>query len=214
MVHFQNDNNTRSNTSTHQIHWLVRWNRRFSLCNPKRSHQCRADSQARLYKKLTKTVNMLYQANFISCRMATLPKLAQKAYQGLTMFLLDSLSAIQYYRSNERLWRWPEAHCFSILPRIWEAKKPAALPEKKLLVGHNGGKTINITRNIERAWLPCWLQSFQRPWFRPSTKENQFCCRFPQSSLLIGLKTKIPMKPLSEILENDGEVSYYAFSGT
>jgi len=103
---------------------------------------------------------------------------------------------------------------FFNIAKILEVKKPAAfiLENVKLLVGHDGGKTIKrIMETLKELGYYADYRVFNALDFGlPQKRERIFIVGFRDPVCFDWPKNKIPMKPLSEILENNVEESYFA----
>lgn len=103
---------------------------------------------------------------------------------------------------------------FFNIAKILEVKKPAAfiLENVKLLVGHDSGKTIKrIMETLKELGYHADYRVFNALDFGlPQKRERIFIVGFRDPVCFDWPKNKIPMKPLSEILEKDVEDSYYA----
>lgn len=103
---------------------------------------------------------------------------------------------------------------FFNIARILEVKKPAAfvLENVKLLVGHDNGKTIKrIMETLKELGYQADYRVFNALDFGlPQKRERIFIVGFRGPVFFDWPKSKIPMKPLSEILEKNVEAHYYA----
>jgi DNA (cytosine-5)-methyltransferase 1 len=103
---------------------------------------------------------------------------------------------------------------FFNIARILEVKKPSVfvLENVKLLVGHDGGKTIKrIMETLKELGYHVTFKVFNALDFGlPQKRERIFIVGFRNPVCFDWPKQKIPMKPLSEILESDVPESYYA----
>ncbi len=103
---------------------------------------------------------------------------------------------------------------FFNIAKILEVKKPDAfvLENVKLLVGHDGGKTIKrIMETLKELGYHADYRVFNALDFGlPQKRERIFIVGFRNPVCFNWPKDKTPMKPLSEILETDVEDSYYA----
>ena len=103
---------------------------------------------------------------------------------------------------------------FFNIAKILEIKKPAAfvLENVKLLVGHNNGKTIKrIMETLKQLGYHADFRVFNALDFGlPQKRERVFIVGFRSPVCFDWPKHKIPMKPLSEILETNVPDSYFA----
>lgn len=103
---------------------------------------------------------------------------------------------------------------FFNIARILEIKKPAVfvLENVKLLVGHNNGKTIKrIMETLKGLGYHADYRVLNALHFGlPQKRERIFIVGFRNPVCFDWPKHKIPMKPLSEILENDVPAHYFA----
>lgn len=103
---------------------------------------------------------------------------------------------------------------FFNIAKILEAKKPNAfvLENVKLLIGHDKGKTIKvIMRTLEDLGYHAAYRVFNALDFGlPQKRERIFIVGFRTPVYFDWPKNKIPMKPLSEVLETNVEKSYFA----
>jgi DNA (cytosine-5)-methyltransferase 1 len=103
---------------------------------------------------------------------------------------------------------------FFNIARILEIKKPSffVLENVKLLVGHDGGKTIKrIMQTLKELGYHAAFKVFNALDFGlPQKRERIFIVGFRNPVCFDWPKQKVPMKPLSEILEIDVPEYYYA----
>ncbi len=103
---------------------------------------------------------------------------------------------------------------FFEIARILQKKKPKAfvLENVKLLVGHNGGKTIaQIMEILRKLGYHADYRVYNAIHFGlPQKRERVFIVGFKDHCLFNWPEGKIPMTPLSEILEKDIPKKYYA----
>ncbi|MFH1672753.1 MAG: DNA (cytosine-5-)-methyltransferase [Pseudomonadota bacterium] len=103
---------------------------------------------------------------------------------------------------------------FFEIAKILAAKNPTAfvLENVKLLVGHNKGKTIKrIMGTLKELGYHATYQVFNAIDFGlPQKRERVFIVGFQEPCFFDWPKEKIPMKPLSEILEKNVPEQYYA----
>jgi len=103
---------------------------------------------------------------------------------------------------------------FFNIARILEVKRPSVfvLENVKLLVGHDGGKTIKrIMETLKDLGYHATYKVFNALDFGlPQKRERIFIVGFRDPLCFNWPKEKIPMKPLSEILETEVPESYYA----
>ncbi len=103
---------------------------------------------------------------------------------------------------------------FFDIARILEVKKPEAfvLENVKLLVGHNKGKTLGrILETLENLGYHATCKVFNALDFGlPQKRERVFIVGFRNPCCFRWPSKKIPMKPLSEILEKNAPKEYLA----
>lgn len=103
---------------------------------------------------------------------------------------------------------------FFDIARILEAKKPKAfiLENVKQLRGHNEGKTLQrILQTLQELGYHTDYKVLNALNFGlPQKRERIFIIGFRESCNFIWAEDKIPMKPLSEILESEVPSFYYA----
>lgn len=103
---------------------------------------------------------------------------------------------------------------FFDIARVIEAKKPAALvlENVKLLVGHNGGKTMKrIMETLASLGYHAIYKVLNALDFGlPQKRERVFIVAFRDPCFFKWPSEKIPMKPLSEILEKSVPKRYFA----
>ncbi|MFH1855094.1 MAG: DNA (cytosine-5-)-methyltransferase [bacterium] len=103
---------------------------------------------------------------------------------------------------------------FFEIARIIEAKKPTAfvLENVKLLAGHNEGKTIKrIMETLKNFGYHATYKVLNALDFGlPQKRERVFIVGFRNPCFFIWPSEKIPMKPLSEILEKNVPKQYFA----
>lgn len=103
---------------------------------------------------------------------------------------------------------------FFNIASILDAKKPAAfvLENVKLLVGHNNGKTItHIMETLKELGYHATYKVFNALDFGlPQKRERVFIVGFLEPTFFDWPNNKIPMKPLSELLEKEVPESYFA----
>lgn len=103
---------------------------------------------------------------------------------------------------------------FFEIAKILQKKKPKAfvLENVKLLVGHNKGKTIaQIMETLRKLGYHADYRVFNAIDFGlPQKRERVFIVGFKTPCLFNWPKDKIPMRPLSKILEKDVPQKHYA----
>ena len=103
---------------------------------------------------------------------------------------------------------------FFNIASILDAKKPSAfvLENVKLLVGHDNGKTIrHIMETLKELGYHASYKVFNAlDYGLPQKRERVFIVGFRESTFFDWPNNKMPMKPLSEILERDVPENYYA----
>jgi len=164
--------------------------------------------------EIDKDCQHAYQANFGDMPHGDITKISPESIPDhdvlLAGFPCQPFSIIGQMRGFEDT----RGTLFFNIARILEVKKPAAfvLENVKLLVGHNGGKTIKrIMETLKELGYHADYKVFNALDFGlPQKRERIFIVGFRNPVCFDWPKNKIPMKPLSEILENDVEASYYA----
>jgi DNA (cytosine-5)-methyltransferase 1 len=103
---------------------------------------------------------------------------------------------------------------FFNIASILDAKRPSAfvLENVKLLVGHDNGKTIkHIMETLKELGYHATYKVFNALDFGlPQKRERVFIVGFLEPAFFDWPNNKMPMKPLSEILEKDVPENYYA----
>lgn len=103
---------------------------------------------------------------------------------------------------------------FFNIAKILDAKKPKVfvLENVKLLKGHNNGKTIkHIMQTLKDLGYHATYEVFNALDFGlPQKRERIFIVGFREACHFDWPKHKVPMKPLSEILEKNVSQKYYA----